>query len=99
MVLYRYYNDNLGIHLVEFPVIRETPGGYWIDMFGPKKFVLKHSRKKFACITKSDALESLRCRKLRQQIILEHQLHDTKLAIYEIENIRLKNIKKEIKNG
>lgn len=64
------------LHLHTFPVIRETPKGVWIELWphGPLRFVLRGARKRFACPTQEEALESLRARKTRQQQILAAQL-------------------------
>lgn len=90
-VLYRYYEvcyslgcdewDNpyqgykLVIQLTEYPIIKRTPKGAWIDeSFAGKRFVLLTARKKYACSSKEEALESFKARKRRQINILKEQL-------------------------
>jgi hypothetical protein len=68
----------LRIHLSEYRIIKRTPKGAWIELFPSfgeeRKFVLLTARKKFACETKEEALESFLARKTRQIRILEAQL-------------------------
>lgn len=60
----------------ELPVIKETPCGYWVasDFGYKKRFVLKQSQKRFACVTKDLALESFKAKKRRQISLLKEQL-------------------------
>jgi hypothetical protein len=81
-----------GYHLVvrcrEYTIVRRTPKGAWIvegsphdQIHGFEKFVLLTARKKFACETRADALESFRARKRRQLGILEARANKVKLAL------------------
>lgn len=56
-------------------VLRYTPKGVWVDTWGGKKFILASARKRYACPTKDEALESFRARKRRQVALLAAQ-HD-----------------------
>ena len=68
--------------LMECPVKHETPCGVRL-LNG--QFVKKTSKKRYACPTKEEALESLRARKRVQVSILKAQLrsaeHDLRLAM------------------
>lgn len=69
------------IGLREYHVIRTTPKGAWIDCNGGTKFVNLNARKKFACRTKEDAIESFIARKTKQKRILTEQLRHTDEAL------------------
>lgn len=76
MKLYRYeplrtYNR---FSFIEFKVIKTTPQGAWICVDGFKKFVLLTARKRYACITKREAVESFIARKRKQLKILRDQI-------------------------
>lgn len=60
--------------LASYPLIKTTPAGAWIDVYGSKKFVLLNARKRYACPTVEEALASYHARKQRQARILRHQL-------------------------
>lgn len=62
----------------EYPIIKRTPKGAWIDIYGKKRFVLLTARKKFACDTREDAIRSFIARKERQIRILNRQLYDAR---------------------
>ena len=70
----------LKIELHTYRIIRETPKGVWINDYGKDRFVLLTAKKKFACRTKEEALESFIARKNRQIGILSAQLEKAKLA-------------------
>lgn len=58
----------------QYNVIRVTPKGVWLDIgCGEEKFVLRAARKKFACLTEAEAMESFIARKKRQLKILKNQ--------------------------
>lgn len=77
----RYSNYILMLVKMEFEVIKETPKGYWIDNYGKKRFVLKDSTKRYACLTPEDAFISYQARKKRQIKILEAKLAEAKAAL------------------
>jgi hypothetical protein len=58
-----------------FRVIKHTPRGVWLDVYGMKRFVLKDSLKRYAYPTKAEAAMSYRKRKERQIKLLKAQLH------------------------
>ena len=76
------------VEMREFRTLAETPCGYWIALdflgdgfIGPKYFVLKNSRKRYAWPTKEEALTSFIERKKKQISILNHQLDHAKTAL------------------
>lgn len=70
------------VYLLEYQIVKETPRGIWIEEYiGKKRFVNLSARKKFACVSKEDALISFRKRKERQIRILENQLRFAKEAL------------------
>lgn len=85
-----YPGYDLKVSLWEHKILRRTPKGVWIDDFSTEKFVLLSARKKFACETKEDALESFKRRKQKQIRILESQLEGARLALRIAENMKLK---------
>ena len=64
----------LDVILSEYPVTRITSKGVWLNIYGTKKFILSHARKRFAYPTKSEALESFIMRKKRQITICNTQI-------------------------
>jgi hypothetical protein len=79
--LYRFIDSDV-LHtvlpiLVKYPVVKETPCGYWIKIYhfaDDKKFVYKCATRGFAKETIKDAFGSYYARKNRQHKILESQL-------------------------
>jgi len=72
------------LELREFPVFKQTAKGVWIlisKFTHLKRFVLFESRKKFACLTKEEALISFKARKRSQIKILEEQLEGARKAL------------------
>lgn len=65
----------------EFEVTRETPAGYWVDVWGENKWVSKSSRKRYAHQSKPEALASFVARKNRQIRVLSAQLRDAEYAL------------------
>lgn len=95
------YNDCPGrgwgtteVRLRTYPVIKHTDKGVWLSngpfhsIYEPdKRFVLKHSRKKFACSTKKGAMESFRARKRAQIRILKAQVARTERALLAADKV------------
>lgn len=97
-VLYRYHealvdeiwcrqpqiaSQSMRLYLNEYPIIKETPCGCWIEwVYGEKKFVNLKANKKFAHLTPEDAMESFKARKQRQIAILNGQLLRAEAALY-----------------
>jgi hypothetical protein len=76
-----YSERSLMLVLHEYIILSRTPRGTWIDVFCRKRFVLDGARKRYACPTKEEALESYRARKEKQIGILEHQLARARAAL------------------
>lgn len=70
-----YTEDGGNIFLQRFPVIKRTPKGAWISVYGRRRFVPDNTRKKFAAPTIEGAKQSFLMRKKRQLAILAAQ-HD-----------------------
>lgn len=90
MILYRAINDFdaecVRVRLVEYQVHKETPEGYWIDddrrnWFGPRRWISKTARRRFAHETKEAAIRSFIARKKRQIKILNFQLETAMTAL------------------
>lgn len=62
------------VHLAEYTIKKFTPCGAWIRYGTKDKFVNFKTKKKFACITPKEALESFLARKAKQIQILQNQL-------------------------
>lgn len=71
----------LRVVLRTYKIIKHTPKGIRIDIYGGTKFINLDSRKKWACLTKEEALESYIFRKKRQARILSAQLESTQKAL------------------
>lgn len=72
----------LTLVLEKWPVFKETPKGVWLGAAGgPKKFVNTSWKKRFACPSIEEALQSFIARKRRQISILDHQLRRAKTAL------------------
>lgn len=86
------------IELTQFKILKRTPKGVWIqhhyykydrkkDDFIHKRFILLTARKQFACETKEKALESFKCRKRKQRLILEAKLQSIHAALVVAESM------------
>lgn len=67
-----------GVCYFEHPVLKETPCGVVVDVFGKPKFINKNWIKQYAHPTKEDALAGLKARRRRQIRILTAQLDRAK---------------------
>lgn len=70
---------------LELPVVSRTPKGWWVVNSGHRRFVLADARKKYACTTEKEAIQSFAARKRRQIKIINAQLKVAKefLALAE----------------
>ena len=78
------WGSYVNVRLRTFEVIKETPKGVWLRLYeftNMKRFVRNDSRKKFACPTREQALESFLARKTKQAKILKAQLRRVEEAI------------------
>jgi len=87
---YRYYDHfswsspsiyRLDITLHKFEVVKHTPKGVQLDVYGQTRFVLRGAYKRFACPTKDKAWESFEARKKRQVEILTDQKYHAEQAL------------------
>lgn len=88
--LYRYQESKMwetSVLLRRFPVIKETPCGYWIISVQKRRWVSKCGISAWAKPTPAAALESFKARKMRQIAILEKQLQHARdvynIAVYD----------------
>ena len=93
-VLYRYndiwtfdmYGDALTqVRLVKYPIIKETPCGYWIRhqywSQDKKRWVSKDGLRAYAKDTEDKALDSYIARKWKQVCIIERNLEHAKQGL------------------
>ena len=84
------------LKLKTYPLLRETPQGYWISLYGlsysPKKWVSKTGRKRFAYPTQEEALNNFIRRTEKRVKYLENDLSSAQrglvLAIKEQEKLK-----------
>ena len=91
--LYSYGDDEYGfysrlkVELREYPVIKHTLKGVWLDLgFGMKRFVLIKARKRWALPTIEEAKISFLARKKAQLRILMGQIEHCEEAIEIMKN-------------
>lgn len=84
----------LKVELLEYQVLKRTRKGVWIVSIygGEKRFVLLNVRKKFACVTKEEALKSFIARKKSQIRILKDRLDHAERALYIAETTVQQNL-------
>ena len=78
------------VHVTElkFKVLKYTPQGVWVHVpFQGKKWVKREARKRFACPTREEALESFEARKNAQIRILETRIHYARIAISRAQTV------------
>ena len=84
------YGDSLpgysvAVEVRDFMGLRHTPKGVWIKTWAVngrnERFVLKDARKRYACPTKEEALDSFIARQRRRISILETQAKDSKTGM------------------
>ena len=73
----RSEGETVKVSLKRFKVVKHTPCGAWLWVWGERKFVLDRARKRLAYETKELALASFMARKERQMLILRKQLRLT----------------------
>jgi hypothetical protein len=84
------------VHLQEYRVVKETPKGVWLQQqssfskFGDsdRRFVLKDARKRFACPTKEQAMESFEARKKAQIRIYTARIKRAEKALLDLERFK-----------
>lgn len=75
--------SRLVVHLLELPLIKETPKGVWLGWggLGAGRFVLRSAKKRYACPTLEEAKTSFRARKEKQAGIYRARAEDADRAI------------------
>lgn len=78
-ILYRCDAHSCGnqvyVALYSFPVTKRTASGYWIEVYGRKRWVSATSKKRFAYPTREEAATSYKARKKRQIELLQADLN------------------------
>lgn len=82
--LVRYVDWGDSVLKEEYPIVKFTPQGAWIDVWGKQKFVLAGTFKKFACKTEEEAKESFFRRKAKQLKILKERIRGIEHAVREL---------------
>ena len=77
----------LEVLLDGYLVLKRTPKGAWIDVYGVRRFVLLTARKQFACETAELAAESFRRRKTKQISLLKAQQAEAVHALRLLESM------------
>ena len=54
--IYPAYCDSAKYWFDEFPILKHTKCGVWVDVYGKKKFINTQSRKQYAYATKDEAI-------------------------------------------
>jgi len=80
------YTHYVQVYLRVYTILKHTPKGFWIThqvRIGDrwKRFVLSDARRKFAYLTKEEALESFKKRKERQISLLKTKLKHAENAL------------------
>lgn len=73
-------------YLHSFNVVRKTARGVWLDVYGRDRFQLSDCRKRFACPTLAEALESFKARKRRQLKLLRAQIQHVEEALADLDS-------------
>lgn len=82
------YTTGVRIEKRKFKVVKETPCGYWIDLFeffDDKKWVSKTGKKRYAYPTEEEAMTSFKARKKRQIQILSDKLSRARRALFMVD--------------
>ena len=99
-----YMEDGVNLFMERFPVEKETRSGVWINVYGKNKFVLlRHNtgsitRKRWACVTIPEAIESYKKRKRHELGHLTARVNIVKLAQVAIEKVDVNNIPQFLDN-
>jgi hypothetical protein len=100
LVLYRafdhHYTTGMLVNFSHYPVIRQTPKTYIINVYGEEKRVLKDQNKytkRFAYVSKEDAIYDL---KIRREKELQHLVNRHDKVAETLEFLKTYEIPKEI---
>lgn len=72
----RSMGTRVEVRLRQFPILRHTPKGFWIDVYGTPRFVRREGQRRYALLTEPEARDSFQARKKRQMQILRAQIED-----------------------
>mgnify|MGYP006943670495 CR=1 FL=1 len=80
------FDNSLGppdvrLYVRKYPVIKVTPKGVWLNVYGDRRFVRTEARKRYACPTEQEAYLSFVARAERRCRILEEQAATTRHGI------------------
>lgn len=73
----------------EYPILKFTPCGAWIDVYGKKRFVLAGTWKQFAHVSDERAKESFFSRKHKQLRILNSRIEAIERSISALKEGRI----------
>ena len=76
-----FEGGRVSVSIHGYPIVSHTKCGYWVDIYGHKKWVSNSSKKRFAYPTKAEAIKSFRARKNRQIVILKAQIEHCEAAL------------------
>lgn len=80
------------LEVMTIPILKHTPKGVWIGYTEDgKRFVRNEGKKKFACATMKEALESFIARKKRQYIIYSSRANVAQYA-KQLAEAKLQNL-------
>lgn len=77
---------NVRVAVRVFEVEKHTPKGVWLKAFMFRRFVLASAKRRFACPTLDEALESFKKRKAKQLAILKRKQFHVEMAVYLADN-------------
>ncbi len=77
-------NGSIVVYLYRYRIIKRTPKGCWIDLWGDKRFVRNEGRKRYALPTIKEAKESFIARKLAQIRIYRTRINIAQSALAAI---------------
>ena len=72
---------NVAVALHKYAVFRHTPCGVQLDVWGRARFVNRTARRRFACPTLAEALESFLARKNKERIHLLRRVSQVEEAM------------------
>jgi len=76
-------------YLKTYPVLKVTPKGVQLSVYGKRRFVRNDARKRFACPTKEEAIESFKARKAAQKRIYTARIKAADDALFALGMMRL----------
>lgn len=83
-----YPGHTMELTCYRLPLIKETPKGAWVDYYGKNRWVKMSAKKRFACPTFEEAIESYKARKNRQISILRSRIKDVEECLFKLQFLR-----------